>query len=91
VTKAKLRRLIPALLMTLAGLFTISPAVDSSYFPTTCGTYNNSSVQYQSGYGGYCGGYGGVCGECSTGYSGGYSVCVTDNFGGSVCTDYQDF
>lgn len=61
----------------------------SSQFPTTCGTYNNSSVHYYAGYGGYCGGNGGVCSECSTGWSSGYSVCVSDSFGGSICTDYQ--
>jgi hypothetical protein len=64
------------------------PAADSQ-FDTTCASWNNSSVQYLDQYGGYCGGTGGSCAECSIGSATGYSVCVRDSFGMSVCTDYQ--
>jgi hypothetical protein len=79
-----------ALVFTLAALASVLfvPSA-SSQFPTTCASWLNSSVHYETNYGGYCGGYGGACAECSTGWSTGYSVCVSDSYGNSMCTDYQ--
>jgi len=90
MTRPLLQKL--ALSLGLAGgfLLFLVPTADSEYFPTTCGSYVNSSVQYDGMYGGYCGGYGGVCAECSTGYRSGYTVCVSDSQGQSICTDYQN-
>ncbi len=79
-----------ALVISFAVIASLSgvPAANSD-FDTTCNSYDNSHVNIQDGYGGYCGGSGGVCAECSTGWSSGYSVCVSDSWGGSMCTDYQ--
>ena len=81
--------LILILMLCACGLFVFVPTTDSDPFDPTCGTYNNSSVQYDPNYGGYCGGYGGTCGECSAGGPGGHTVCVSDNLGHDICTDYQ--
>ncbi len=77
------------LLVTSASLLFVQPA-DSDPFPTTCGSWGGYRAVYLPGYGGYCGDYGGACSECSTGYRGGYTVCVSDSTGWSICTDYQD-
>jgi hypothetical protein len=81
--------LILILTLGACGLFVFVRTAASDPFDPTCGTYSNSSVQYQPGYGGYCGGSGGTCGECSSGYPGGHTVCVSDNLGLDICTDYQ--
>jgi|GEM_PF-5806432 len=84
------KRLIYSLGLSLGALLLAVPKADSEWFPTECNSYVNVSAQFDSHYGGYCGGYGGVCAECSTGYRGGYTVCVSDSSGSSICTDYQD-
>lgn len=88
----RMRRTTIALVLLLAAsasLLLVSPA-DSENFPTYCNGWSGYRVVYYPGYGGYCGGYGGVCSECSTGYHGGYTVCVCDSYDICICTDYQD-
>jgi hypothetical protein len=84
-----LQRILGLALVGAAALVS-APAASPDPFPTNCFTADNARAVYLRGYGGYCADNGGVCSECSTGFTGGHIVCVSDSFGTSVCTDYQD-
>jgi len=80
------RRLIhAALALTLAGAAFLS----RSAFGWDCYTYTNSAPGWVTGYGPTCMGTGPGCRECTSGGSGGYTVCI-DSTEHPACLDYPD-
>lgn len=79
------RVVFAALALTLAGTAFLSRSV----FGWDCHTYSNSTPNWYPEYGAVCMGTGPGCRECTSGGSGGYTVCV-DSTEYPACLDYPD-